>query len=103
MVDADLFEFTSGTNHIRAFTRVTGFQVNFCETCGSSLPKKLRNTDKYWVPIGLLENDETIDITLVAHIHLASKAHGDTQILPSECATFSDSPGIDKVAQLLNN
>ncbi len=47
MIDSHLFEFESGTDNIKLFTKPTGFQSSFCTTCGSALPKQLRNTDMY--------------------------------------------------------
>jgi hypothetical protein len=66
------FEWVSGSELRRVFTKPSGWQTTFCTTCGSPLPEKLRGAAAYWVPAGLLDDDPGLRIG--GHIYVGSKA-----------------------------
>lgn len=53
----------------------TGFRSDFCSRCGSVVPNIFRNQPYVWVPAGVLDDSEPLDIAL--HICVASKASWD--------------------------
>lgn len=71
-VRADMFRWVSGKDKISSFTKDTGYRSDFCSICGSPVPNPLRDTDKVWVPAGLLE--ETQGLAVVIHLHMKSQA-----------------------------
>lgn len=71
-VDESNFAWKSGKDKIAYFKKDTGFSSNFCSICGSPVPNQLKDTDKYWIPAGLLEDEDGLEI--VAHIYTQSKA-----------------------------
>jgi hypothetical protein len=74
-INQENFNWLSGKDNIRSFIKETGFRSDFCSTCGSPAPNKLRGTSKYWVPAGLLEETEGLEV--VEHIYTNSKAQWD--------------------------
>src|SRR5689334_20055194 len=50
------FRWLSGEQLIRSWVKSTGFRSDFCSTCGSPVPNRLRDGDHVWVPAGLLES-----------------------------------------------
>ena len=73
IVGANQIVWHAGQNLITKFKHVTGFNSHFCSVCGSPVPNKLRDDDLVWVPAGLLEQSENLEI--VAHLFVGSKAH----------------------------
>lgn len=71
-VHADMFRWVSGQEKISSFTKDTGYRSDFCSICGSPVPNVLRDTDKVWVPAGLLE--ETEGFAVAVHLHTKSQA-----------------------------
>jgi len=74
-VDQENYKWLSGQDNIRSYIKETGFRSDFCNTCGSPVPNKLRDTAKYWIPAGLLEEVEGLEV--VEHIYTNSKAQWD--------------------------
>lgn len=74
-VDQEKYKWISGQDSVRSNIKETGFRSDFCTTCGSPVPNKLRDTDKYWIPAGLLEEAE--DLKVVEHMYTNSKAQWD--------------------------
>src|SRR5262245_19556634 len=72
IVEARDFRWLSGQDGISSFVKPTGFRSDFCSRCGSPVPNPLRSTPYYWVPAGLLEGSEQLEI--VAHLYVGSKA-----------------------------
>jgi len=75
MTAAKSVRFTAGEQKIRRYAQPTGFSVQFCEDCGSPLPKPHRNGKLYWVPAGLLDEDPGVPVAM--HIFVDSKASWD--------------------------
>lgn len=91
------FTWTNGEEIITSFVKDTGFRTDFCSNCGSPVPNRLRNTDKYWVPAGLLEGEGGQEI--VAHLHTKSKACWDQ--LPLSGEQYEDMPDIETLNKSL--
>ena len=66
------FSWLSGEDRISKYKLEDGFTSRFCSICGSPVPNRLRETDKIWVPAGLLAGE--IDSQIVVHIYTKSKA-----------------------------
>ena len=73
------FRWLSGQERISSFIMPTGFRSDFCSTCGSTVPNPLRNTPYVWVPAGLFEGSEKLEIAV--HLYVDSRASWDTVAL----------------------
>ncbi|QNI03231.1 GFA family protein [Halomonas sp. SH5A2] len=91
------FAWSTGEDFITSFVKDTGFRTDFCSNCGSPVPNRLRTTDKYWVPAGLLEGED--DQEVVAHLYTQSKACWDQ--LPSAGKQYKDMPDIETLNKAL--
>ena len=78
------FAWKSGMDKVTYFKNDTGFSSNFCSICGSPVPNQLRDTDKYWIPAGLLEDDliQSVDgravATFVEFAEIIRNGNGNT-------------------------
>jgi hypothetical protein len=70
IVPKNEFRFVRGEDSISSWVKPSGFRSDFCKQCGSPVPNLLRNTDYYWVPAGLLDGDNHLEV--VSHIFLDS-------------------------------
>lgn len=75
VVAAENFRWLSGKENISTFVKPTGFRSDFCSTCGSTVPNPLRNTPYVWVPSGMLEGTENLEIAV--HLYVGSRAAWD--------------------------
>jgi len=91
------FAWLCGEDSITYFQKDTGFTSNFCNKCGSPVPNRLRDTDKYWVPAGLPE--ALVDQEIVADIYTRSKASWE-RALSSNNQT-SEMPDFESLDNLL--
>jgi len=82
IVAAENFRWLSGEQNISSYVKPTGFRSDFCSTCGSTVPNPLRKTRFYWVPSGMFEGSEKLEIA--AHLYVGSKAHWDTAPLSGQ-------------------
>lgn len=69
------FRWLENEGNISSFEKSTGYRVDFCIVCGSTVPNEYQNT-MYWVPAGLL--DDTSGLTISNHLCVSSKASWDT-------------------------
>ncbi len=69
------FKWLSGFDSITNWKKDSGFTSDFCKTCGSPVPNRLRDTHFIWIPMGLVEN---VDAKVVVHICCESKAKWDS-------------------------
>ena len=76
VVAADNFRWLSGKERISSFVKPTGFRSDFCSACGSTVPNPLRNTPYVWVPSGMFEGSEKLEIAV--HLYVGSRASWDT-------------------------
>ena len=98
IVDSKDFRWVSGQEGISSFVKPTGFRSDFCSRCGSPVPNPLRNTPYYWVPAGLLEGSEELEI--VAHLYVGSKASWEA--IGSSGARFDTMPRFSLFLQMLH-
>jgi hypothetical protein len=89
VVPATDFEWLSGDELRRVFSKPTGWQTTFCATCGSPLPQSIRGAAAFWVPAGLLDDDPGFGIA--GHIFVGSKAAWDE--IGGEAPRFEAGPG----------
>lgn len=76
IVRLDAFRWLQGQESIKRWRKQTGFNAHFCTDCGSPVPNQLG--DQFmWIPVGLLEESDTMDTQVVAQLWLDSKAHWD--------------------------
>ena len=66
------FSWLSGEEKVSKYKMEDGFTSHFCSICGSPVPNRLRETDKIWIPAGLLTGE--LDSQIVVHIYTKSKA-----------------------------
>lgn len=92
------FRFLQGSEEITSWVKENGFRSDFCSRCGSPVPNILRDTEYYWIPIGLLEHDENIE--LISHIYLNSKAHWEKESPNAE--RHLEFPGLEQHIRTLN-
>lgn len=76
MVKITDFNWLSGEDLISHWKKPSGFTSDFCKTCGSPVPNRLRDTDYMWIPMGLVESTEA---QVVAHICCSAKAKWDNK------------------------
>lgn len=68
------FKWICGSENITAYCKPAGYRVNFCNSCGSTVPNDYQ--EQYvWVPVGLLEGEH--DFKIANHLCVASKASWD--------------------------
>jgi len=70
------FRWSSGEDRIQIFTTPTGYRSSFCGTCGSHVPDPNPDKTTYWVPAGLLDQQDP-GIQVGAHVFVESKAAWD--------------------------
>jgi hypothetical protein len=76
-----------------------GFRSDFCAKCGAPVPNPFSNTPYFWIPAGLLEEDEKLEI--VAHLCVASKASWD--VIGSQGVRYEDVPDLPELFSLLHS
>jgi hypothetical protein len=99
IVDARDFSWVAGREQISSYVRPTGFRSDFCVRCGSPVPNPLRTTSYYWVPAGLLDDAETVEVA--AHLYTGSKASWET--IPSDAPHFETVPKLSHLMELLSS
>ncbi len=99
IVAADKFRWLAGESLVTQWARETGFRSWFCSRCGSPTANPLRNTGYVWVPTGLLEGDESLEIQ--AQLYVESRAQWDEIMGPGK--PFETAPELDELIQLLHS
>ena len=99
IVAADKFRWATGESLISTWTRETGFRSYFCSRCGAPVPNPLRDTGYIWVPSGLIDGDEPLEIG--AQLYIDSKAPWDQ--LPSGGLHFETAPALTELIALLHS
>ena len=99
IVSNEKFRWLRGAELISSWKKKTGFRSDFCSCCGSPVPNPLRNMPYFWIPAGLLEENDGLEI--VAHLCTASKASWDVVPLQGEC--HDELPDISEFISFLNN
>jgi hypothetical protein len=98
IVSAEKFRWLSGYEHISSWVASAGFRSDFCSKCGSPVPNPLTNSAYYWVPAGLLDDDQNLQIA--AHVYVGSKASWD--VIPSQGTRYETLPELSEFIALLH-
>ncbi len=99
VVDRDQLNWLRGQASIRQYSTPGGFKSHFCDRCGSPLPNPTREDSAWWVPVGLLDDDASIELAL--HVYVGSKAEWET--LPQAGEHFDEMPDRDELHRLLHH
>jgi hypothetical protein len=98
IVAADKFRWLAGESLVTQWTRSTGFRSWFCSRCGSPVPNPLRDTGYIWIPAGLLEGDDQLEIR--AQLFIDSKAPWDEVLGPGR--QFQTAPDLKDLIKFLH-
>ena len=96
-VELEQFSWSAGEELIREYQTDSGFKSHFCSRCGSPLPNLTANDSAWWVPVGLLEHGEGLEVG--AHLFVGSKAPWD--VIPDSGKHFDEMPGFEELNLLL--
>lgn len=97
LIHENNFSWLSGEEKISKYKMQDGFTSHFCSVCGSPVPNRLRETDKIWVPAGLLAGE--IDSQIVVHIYTNSKASWERIFHSGK--QFDEMPDFETLSNLL--
>lgn len=89
-------EWIKGREHVRSWTKASGFRTDFCAHCGSPVPNPMRGLDYYWIPVGTLED---YPFEIVATLYTASKASWGVVAPTGE--RYDTRPELDELIALL--
>jgi hypothetical protein len=98
IVPLDSVRWLAGQDLVSSYVKPTGFRSDFCSKCGSPVPNPLRSTRYYWVPAGLFEGTEKLEV--VVHLYVDSRAPWDTA--PLIGAQFDTMPEMREFFRLLH-
>ncbi len=98
VVQGEQLRWLSGEGLIRSYVKPTGFRSDFCGHCGSPVPNRIRNTSCFWVPAGLLEDTDTLEVA--AHLFVGSKASWEP--LPTTGVVYESMPAFAEVLACLH-
>ncbi|MBI3896917.1 MAG: GFA family protein [Gammaproteobacteria bacterium] len=99
IIAAENFRWLAGETYISSYVKASGFRSDFCSQCGSPTPNPLRNTPYFWVPAGLLDNGDQLEIG--AHLYVGSKASWDATIVAG--AQYEMMPELSALIELLHS
>lgn len=97
IVDKKRLTWIKGERNITKFEQQSGFRSSFCSKCGAPVPNIIKTTDKYWIPVGMLE--ETDDFKVVAELFVDSKM-GWSQST-DETRRYTEMPGLESLCEML--
>jgi len=92
------FVWLGGEDKISKYKKETGFSSNFCSSCGSPVPNRLRDTDNIWVPAGLLEDVE--DRSVVVELYTDSAVCWNS--ISTDGDKYGEMPDFDTLKKKLN-
>ena len=87
----------SGEELVQKYEPESGFKSHFCSRCGSPLPNLTAADSAWWVPVGLLE--ETEELQVAAHLFVGSRAAWD--VIAGSGEHFDKMPEAEALADLL--
>jgi hypothetical protein len=96
-IDLAQLNWVKGEALVQKFESDTGFKSHFCSRCGSPLPNLTANDSAWWVPVGLLEHGEGLQVG--AHVFVGSRAPWDVIVDVGE--HFDEMPDAEALAVLL--
>lgn len=97
IVQEQQFSWLSGQERITQFRHPSGFNSHFCSACGSPVPNKLGDQRLFWIPAGLLDDSENLEIA--AHLFVGSRARWDTPVKAGK--QYREMPGLDDLIEVL--
>jgi len=97
IVQEKQFYWNSGESLITQYKDKTGFNSNFCSVCGSPAPNKLGDNGLIWIPAGLLEDSENLEI--VAHLYVGSRTSWET--ISNTGKQYDQMPGLEALIKVL--
>jgi hypothetical protein len=100
IIENERFRFLTGKELINSWVKESGFRSDFCSICGSPVPNPLRNTNFYWVPAGLLENNNPSN-KVILHLCLNSRANWAPLALNTE--NYEELPPLSYLIERLNS
>ena len=96
-IDRDQLSWNSGEELIQEYQSETGFKSHFCSRCGSPLPNLTAQDSAWWVPVGLLEGDQGLQVG--AHVFVGSRAGWD--VVAESGQQFDEMPDAEALSALL--
>jgi hypothetical protein len=88
---------SAGEQLVHKYESESGFKSHFCSRCGSPLPNLTANDSAWWVPVGLLEDSEGLQVG--AHVFVASRAPWD--VIAGDVEQFDEMPDAERLDSLL--
>jgi len=84
LVKACDFRWDAGQGAITSWRKPSGYRNDFCSQCGSTVPNPLRESPYFWIPLGLLDvelsmecvGDFCTDDAMPWDEHRSEKSHG---------------------------
>ncbi|WP_259740108.1 GFA family protein [Pseudomonas brassicacearum] len=61
MVKARDFRWEEGLGAITSWRKSSGYRNDFCSRCGSTVPNALREMPYFWIPLGLLDGELSME------------------------------------------
>lgn len=98
IVGTESFRWLSGQEHISSWIKDSGFRSDFCSGCGSPVPNPLRGMPYYWVPVGLLDDEQQLQIA--AHVFVDSKA--SWEVIAQQGVCYETMPDLSTFIALLH-
>lgn len=99
IVAAQKFRWIAGEALISKWARDTGFRSYFCSRCGAPVPNPLRETGYIWVPTGLLEGADFLEIR--AQLFTESRPAWD--VAPGGGRHFETAPALEELIEWLHS
>lgn len=96
-IDLAQLTWNSGEELVQKYESESGFKSHFCSRCGSPLPNLTAADSAWWVPVGLLE--ETEELQVAAHLFVDSRAAWD--VIAGSGEHFDEMPEAEALADLL--
>ncbi len=96
-IDLVQLSWNSGEELIQEYQSETGFKSHFCSCCGSPLPNLTAEDSAWWVPVGLLEGDQRLQVG--AHVFVGSRAGWD--VVADSGQQFDEMPDAEALSALL--
>ncbi len=92
------FVWLRGEELISSYAKDNGYKVNFCSHCGSPVPNKFRDFPLLSVPVGGIDGEPLVKVTV--QLYLGSRAKWDTGTFKGQ--HFDEMPGLDEMFGLLH-
>lgn len=89
----EAFKWIAGKESIKTYSRTSGYTVQFCTTCGSTVPNQFRDYPLYSVPAGALNDDYNIEVAV--QLFLGSRAQWDQEKFNGY--KYEEMPGLEEI------